>query len=224
MIIFSIIHPSRGRAIRAAATCEKWLDNYNGYNGAEYIVSIDNDERDFNKYEFLFNQFKKKYPSIVFKIVNGKNNNVVDAMNAGAKHAQGKILIGVSDDFDCFADWNLRVLESIDQDKEQALLVNQGIKEYTTNMALPIMTKKLYDRLKYIYYPLYSGMFADDDIVECCRSMGVLKTRNDLIFQHNHFINGKAVIDDTYKRHNTKQSWDLGTRILAQRRIDNFTK
>lgn len=224
MINLSIIHPSRGRAIKAAACCEKWLDNYNGYNGAEYILSIDNDEKDLPKYEFLFNQLRKKYPSIVFKTTINNNKNVVMAMNRGAEQAEGEILIGISDDFDCFTDWNLKILDAISPEKEEALLVNQGIKEYTTNMALPILTKKLYDRLKYIYYPLYSGMFADDDIVECCRSLGVLKVRNDLIFQHNHYINGKSAMDDTYRRHNTKESWDLGTRILAQRRKDNFTK
>lgn len=221
--MISIIHPSRGRALKAAATCEKWLDNYNGYNGAEYIFSLDNDDGDLKNYKLYFLKIEKQFPSIKFRYILADNKNVVDAMNKGAKIATGDLLVCISDDFDCFVNWNDALLKEADLKKEMALLVNDGINYGgKTRMALPILTKKLYDRLGYIYYPQYTGLFADDDLKEVCQKLGVLKTVQHLLFQHNHYVNGKAMMDDTYKRHNTQMSFNLGQQILAKRRAAEF--
>jgi len=224
MTKFSIIHPSRGRAIKAAATCEQWLNNYSTYTGCEYILSLDQDDApgQLSLYGSLFGKLKKTFPSIVFKIVYGVNQNVVKAMNNGAMRAEGEILVCISDDFDCFKDWDVKLSENIDVNKGEALLVNQGIDKYQRNMAIPIMTKKLYERLGYIYYPAYTGMFADDDLTEACNVLGVLKVNKDITFQHNHYTNHKAAMDATYRRHNNKASWELGQRVMERRRSQNF--
>lgn len=221
---FSIIHPSRSRCFKAAGTAEKWLSNYNGYNDAEYIVSLDESETHANKicYKGMFEKLQKHFPSIPIKLVYDNNTNVVQAMNRGAREAEGEILVCVSDDFDCPLNWNDAILKLVDVNKKVALRINQGIEKFKTNIALPILTKLLYDELGYIYYPEYSGMFCDDDLTLVCESLGVLVDAPELLFQHNHYINGRAPIDDTYRRHNNKESWELGKRILEKRKLNNF--
>jgi len=159
------------------------------------------------------------------------NNNVVDAMNAGAKIAQGDLLVCISDDFECFQNWDEELIKLIDNDI-QAIQVKDGIinekhsayyKKYRMHeyiMTLPIMTKGLYDILGYIYYPEYTGMFADNDLAEMCQAMGVLK-QSKLLFKHNHFTVTKKE-DETYKRHNNQPSWDIGQKLINERRLNNF--
>ncbi len=210
--LISIIHPSRGRPEMAFETFKKWFGNWGGNGLIQYILSIDTDDK---------SDYKNLIDSGVL-IVSNENNNVVDAMNSGAKLAAWPILVCISDDFDCPQNWDELILQNIDPEKEEALRINDTIMKFDC-MSLPIMTKKLYDKLGYIYYPKYTGLFADTDLLEQCKRMGVLKTNIDLIFPHNHYINGKAKFDATYARHNNKKSFELGKRIFDQRKLNNFT-
>ena len=206
----SLVHPSRGRAVKAKQTAIKWLTAMSEENTAEYILSIDNDDKQKNLYYQWFSKGK---------IVVGDNNNVVMAMNMGAKYATGEMIIGISDDFEPPQDWDRLLAGELDWSKDIAIRINDTITKESDNiLTLPILSKSLYNKLGYIYHPQFTGMWADNDLAEECKALGVLINRFDLIFPHNHWVNNKAVKDETYNRHNTNESWNIGTKVIEERR------
>jgi glycosyltransferase involved in cell wall biosynthesis len=221
---FSIIHPSRGRAALAHETAMRWITTAVNQS-FEYILSVDIDDPQLPVYRTLFEKTR-------FKVVVNRNSNVVQAMNYGAQFVSNDIIIGISDDMMPIDKWDEKIANEITEDV-QALQVRDGIVNKPNSayvqkygkpeliMTLPILTKQLYLKLGYIYYPAYTGMFADNDLAECCNHLGVLKQSN-LEFEHVHFTNGKTSIDNTYRRHNTKSSWILGEQIIKRRREQSY--
>lgn len=206
----SIIHPSRGRAVKARATASHWISKMSDDNEIEYILSIDHDDPQKNLYYQWFS---------IAKISVAYNTNVVQAMNAGALLSTGQIIVCISDDFEPPSHWDKLIVDNYDWSKDIAIRINDTItKEEDLILTLPILSRSLYDKLGYIYHPEFTGMWADNDLAEQCKSMGCLINRFDLVFPHNHWVNGKAVKDATYNRHNTTASWDKGVKAIEQRR------
>lgn len=212
----SIIHPSRGRPKMAIETARKWIKNASGKHEFDYVLSLDNDDIKLSEYYQKFNSF-----GATFTVRN--NNNVVDAMNAGAKIAHGEILVCISDDFDCEPGWDEFIVSQLDIEKEQALKVNDCYTEPSNLiLTMPVMTKKLYDKLGFVYYPEYSGMFADNDLAEMCSTMNVLKVNYEKKFEHLHWLFGKTERDETSYRHDNPEGWKLGDGLIQKRRANNF--
>ncbi len=219
-MIFSLIHPSRGRARQAYDTMNRWIAK-SVYKDIQYIFSLDNDDRQLNFYRSFLS---RAVGNITPEIVIDNNRNLVQAIQkVKPEMINGQIIIVVSDDFDCPQDWDKELLSAIDDREEFAIKVNDGIsKSDNPIMMLPILSKKLFDRLGYIYYPEYIGMYADNDLFEVCDKLGAMIHAPHLLFQHNHWINGKSRKDETHQRHDNPLSWSLGKKILAERRQRNF--
>lgn len=218
----SIIHPSRGRSQLAAKAAKEFIMNA-GYGVYEYILSLDNDDN-INSYHHAFRQIVSDADcSFVFTCNN--NNNVVDAMNAGAKVSEGDLLVCVSDDFEPCFDWLSKIVDLVDVTKKQAVKINDTYSKVDeVILTLPIITRPLYDELSYIYYPHYTGMFADNDLAELCELYGYLIRASHIEIKHNHYTRKRSLFDSTYKRHNNKTSWDLGQQIIRVRRLNGFSK
>jgi hypothetical protein len=226
MKTFSICHPSRQRPVQAFDTAMKWINSAHNKEGVEYVIAVDIDDPTLPIYLSLF---KGKQ----FKIIRGRSKNVVMAMNLAASHANNEIFVCVSDDFESCENWDLLIDDAIDKDK-LAIQVSDGIVnkpnasyvlKYGRNeiiMTIPILTKVLYNNLGYIYYPLYTGCFADNDLAEACNSIGCLKQMPQIEFTHKHYTNGHAPYDATYARHNTALSWKIGESLIKKRRAEGF--
>lgn len=206
----SVIHPSRNRPDKAYECFLEWSKKSN--TEFEYILSLDTDEPQKQKYCELFHN-----QTIVF----GNNSNVVEAMNNGASNSTGDILVCISDDFGCSEGWDSYILAQLDKDKEQALIVNDGHKECLM-MTIPILTKKLYNKLGYVYHPSFTGMFADNALAEICDKMGVLVKNRDLEFPHRHWLYGHYTADSTNKRHDNPEGWRIGQKVIKKLRDSNY--
>lgn len=206
--MITIIHPSRGRADKALATQERWL-KYAVDKDIQWLLSLDADDPYVPKYKSLF-----KDPLV------NNNTNLVQAVHAALPHIKGELVIVVSDDFSCPQHWDT-ILKSVYVDG-CAIYVNDGISWGRKCMTLPILSKSLVDKLGYVYYPRYTGMFVDNDLYEVCDKLKVLIPL-DVIFQHNHYTVNKSDYDATYKRHNTGNSWKYGETLIKKRRQENFS-
>lgn len=220
----SIIHPSRGRPDLAFSTAREWIANAT-HSKIQYIISIDDNDPDVKKYWNVFNDLILNEPFV--GVSQGPNQNVIDAMNMGAKYATGDLLVCISDDMHPFDCWDLEIFKLINPGIEQALIVHDGFDNHRpmpSFMPMPILTKRLYDKLGFVYFPEYTGMFADNDLYEMCDVMGVLVNGENLTFEHRHYTNPKNKVkqDATYRRHNTRTSWDIGMHLLHERRKNNF--
>jgi len=208
-MVISLIHPSRGRPEKAFVTANKWM-KYAGGAHVEHIFSLDSSDPTAGQY------------APIQKIIINDNDCVVQATNHAAKEATGDVLIYLSDDFDCFEEWAEKIVVTCRQyTGEYVLKVNDGLQDFRSEvLTIPIMSKALYNRLGYFFYPEYKSMWVDVDLFHTCNKLGVIKWHRDITFQHNHYCNGKSQRDDTYTR--SDGFWNQGKEVIAKRRKQGF--
>lgn len=217
MTRFTLIHPSRGRPHRAFNAMLKWVANCS--SPVQYILSLDRDDSARPEY---YTRYLKMPTHIEGKIIENDNRNLVDAIHKAIPLITGDCIISISDDFDCPAGWDTHLEKIIAGKESYAIRVqNTIVKARDQIITLPILSKSVIDRLGYIYYPEYTGMFADNDLYEVCERLGVVIS-SFIVFPHNHWVNKKATRDATYNRHNTTASWNHGKNLLTERRKRNF--
>jgi len=217
----TLLHPSRGRSKMAFEAVNEWSSKATNSKSIQYILSIDEDEPDRIGYEGLIGGIHGLFGQV--GIVVSKNKNVVEAANNGALLAKGGVIVLMSDDFSCCENWDTFIIENIDPEKEEALQINDGAwPEHRHILTLPIITKKLYDKLGYIYPNMYEGWGADNDLGEHCHAMGILKKNYIKPFIHRHWRLGTREKDGTDSRHDTPEKAMIGNDILTGRRKRNF--
>ena len=220
-ILLSILHPSRNRSSMAFETAKKWAEMASDKKNIQYILSIDNDEPDLRSYE-------NNYLSLIglfgkCNVVMDDNKNVVQAMNIGARMSVAEIIVGISDDFLPPENWDLHILSNIDIEKEQALQINDGLQPMNKDLlTMPIITRKLYNTLNFIYPVEFSGIYADNWLGEYCAARGILKKVSDKIYSHLHWVRGHYQKDSTNMRHDCPDGWRLGERLIAEARKNNY--
>lgn len=204
--MISLIHPSRGRPQKAYETAKKWIDSAGVQ--VEHVFSLDESD-----------PFHQSYQTIDKLIVN-PNDCVVQATNHAAKAATGDVLIYLSDDFDCFPDWGLKIEEICAKySGEYMIKVNDGLQKFHNQvLTIPIMSRPLYERLGYFFHPDYKSMWVDVDLYYT--TVNYIKLHPEVTFQHNHYSNGKAKKDDTYTR--SDGFWNQGKAVLARRKAQRF--
>lgn len=210
--MISLIHPSRGRADKAKYTHRKWIDKT--VNRVEHILSLDMNEPEPNSYIKNFGWHEDM-------IVND-NRSVVDATNHGVKRASGDILIYLSDDFDCPEDWDALIEREFEGVTTPMLLkVDDCLQNFNVGVVtIPIMNRALYEKLGYFWHPDYLSMHVDVDLFETCKKIDAIKYAPHLKFPHNHYSNGKAQHDETYKR--SEGNWNQGLEVIKRRRAQGF--
>ena len=202
---WTIIHPSRGRCQKAFEAAESCINNFDSsVDTLEYIVSIDTDDAEQTCYA------QWCVPSGITLIIND-NRSLVDACNNAAKIASGDCFLVLSDDFLTPRHWNELLKLKIDRDM-YGILVNDGISDGDI-MSLPIMSKSLYERIGYIYHPEFFSLFADNALLDVVKKLDCLIDCRHLLFEHMHYIVGKAPKDATYERENSHYAYTSGKMI-----------
>jgi glycosyltransferase involved in cell wall biosynthesis len=206
----SVIHPSRNRPERASKVFKEMISKADKPELIEYIISIDNDEtKDY-----------KNIRSGIFSPTTlvSDNRYCVGAINNGAKASTGKILMVASDDFDEWPKgWDTLIRKALKGYKCKLLKTNDGSQQWIAT--LPIMDRALYEKLGYIYNPLYKHMFCDTDLSSVCDLIGATVYRLDIIFKHNHYT--KLKNKDAINQRNDA-TWSEGEAIYLKRFKQNF--
>ena len=193
--MISIIHPSRGRAKQSFNTISKWL--HLASTEIELIVSIDNDDPQFNEYVQIYvNPFVSD------------SRSAVQAINNAAKVAKGDILMVVSDDTECFPDWDIALLKEVEGKTDWILKTQDGIQDWIITM--PVMDRAYYNRFGYIYDPDFLHMFCDTWLTVQADISG-RKITSNLKFPH---LNG-SIQDDLRKR--CDATWVQGEKTFIQK-------
>jgi len=214
---FSIIHPSRNRIQRAKKAVANAINRFNFDNGdsLEYIISIDDDDKFQKEYFEFCNQ-----NNLILTVNN--NRSMVDATNIAAKLSTGDLIILLSDDFELCDNWNVLLKNKIiDQNSLYAIHVNDGISKGDI-LSIPIISKMLYQKLGYVYHPEFFSLFADNALFDTCKILNCLIDANDILFQHHHYINNKAVYDETYQKENSKYAYESGKLLYQKLKERNF--
>ena len=206
MLKISLIHPSRNRPDQASETAKQWLSNmFSVLNLADYTLSIDSTDSKLKDYKENFIEG--------FNVIISDNNNVVEAANNGAKNCKGDILVLVSDDFECYPDWDIDLINHFTEHKNNVLKTNDGLQGWI--VTLPIMDREYYESCGYIYYPEYKHMFCDTEMTHKAELEGKLHKRMDLLFKHNHYTQGETKKDEVNDKANA--TWEHGEKIYLER-------
>jgi hypothetical protein len=205
----SIIHPSRSRGNQAASVMSQWLSKADCRDNIEYRIIVDKDDKSGFYYQYhLGNR------TLFF---DNQRGNVVDAINFGALHSNGNLLIVVSDDFDCPDHWDTLLLKALQGKSDFCVKTQDGLQ--ATLMTLPIMDRVYYERFGYIYHPDYRHMFCDQEMTAVAHMLGRAITL-PLMFPHNHYSTGKFERDAVTLRNNA--TWQQGERVFNERLKSNF--
>lgn len=207
----SLIHPSRGRSKKAKFAHDYWLLQAHGEVEIEYILSLDTDDPDGDKY------LEWVQGSANLKICSNPNKNLVQAANAGAKIATGDILILVSDDFRCPTSWDAILLANVEDKKDWIMKTQDGVQAWI--ITLPIMDREYYNRFGYIYNPDYSHLYCDTEMTHVADLLG-RKIICPAVFPHDHYsVTGSAKDAISEKADST---WAQGEQTYLQNVKNKF--
>lgn len=213
----SLLHPSRGRPEKSFKNAMHWLLLSRG--DVEIIISLDSDDKELNKYIKLYDGsvFKARQ-----KIIINDNKSVVEATNKAAELSTGDILIYLSDDFDCFFDWDKKVIKEFEYANYPLLIkVDDCLQKFLVPvLTIPMMNRQLYEKLGYFWHPEYKSMFVDCDLYETVSRMDAIKLCDYLKFEHKHVSVGKAENDETYRR--SEANWSQGQALFNKRKTLGF--
>jgi hypothetical protein len=207
----SVLHPSRGRPEQAFEAAKRWVENAD--NEFEYIVMCDYSDPVLPTYEYLF----FTYFNCSSFIWADNNHSAIEAINNAAKIATGDLFVVISDDMDCFLGWDTALLAELAGKSDFVLKTQDGIQK--TLVTLPIMDRVWYERYGYILEPGYSHMYSDQELTAVAAMTGRL-LYSDLLFEHKHYMVGKAPMDETYKR--SAATYPQGLVHFEGRRKNNF--
>lgn len=209
MKLFTIIHPSRSRAIKSYNSVCNWMRHYSGrIENLELIVSLDEDDPQLTMY-------LERYLSS--DVIVNKNKSCVEAINKAAQKATGQILIVASDDTDMTPSWNKDIMEVIEGKIDWILKTQDGIQPWIITM--PIMDRAYYNRFGYIYHPDYLHMFCDTELT-CVADITGRKITSNLLFPHKHYSVTKEQPDAINKK--ADATWAQGEKLFLERYKRNF--
>jgi hypothetical protein len=107
------------------------------------------------------------------------------------------------------------------EDRPLLLKVDDCLQKFEVPvLTIPMMNRKLYEKLGYFWHPEYKSMFVDCDLFETVKKMGALKNAKHLKFEHQHVSVGKAPDDETYR--NSAKNWEQGKALFAKRKAMGF--
>lgn len=216
---FSILHTSaRPNAWRAVY--DAWLAAADRPEDVEYILVVD-ERWGFTSEGFpLLLANDPNPPKVVW---NTGRRCYVEGVNLAAKHATGDILIVVADDqFPC-EHWDTRINWA---GGEFVVWAPTGTpSEFEREIiVMPIMSRALYEKWGYVFYPGYESMYADNDLCEHAKAEGVLiQARHLPVFPHKHFLFTPGVeLDAAYEAQNRPEAYTQGQALLESRRLNHF--
>lgn len=221
----SLLHPSRGRSDKFLSIILDWLENASGSIIIEYVLSLDYDDSEehlssyLSNYLLLHNTMKIVGLSNDANLIIGPSQFVVGAVNRAARIATGDVSIMISDDFACFKNWDIELMQSIpDASKPFVVQVSDNCTKKTDVITLPIMTKAFYDKCGYFFHPYFKSMWADNYLYSQAVKYNCLINAMHLKFTHHHFTNDNVSLrnefDNTYDRSNA--FYDEGKEIFLQ--------
>lgn len=202
----SVIHPSRNRPFEAFLAYNSWLSKAD--NKFEYILSLDNSESEIKQY---------KSWATPCDVIQSNNKTAIEAINKAAKISKGKIIIVISDDFDCPEHWDTLLLEALKDKSDFVVKTQDGIQK--TLITLPIMDRMFYNRFGYIYQPDYIHMGCDVELTAVGLMLGKF-INLPLMFTHNHYSVGKSQKDAINEKNDL--TYAHGDMILNEHRKNNF--
>lgn len=220
----SLLYTSR-RPDQVAGTVGRWLHTADTPGNLEFVFTADGDDRMTalamkHAVEFLLRNGVAgvgPFPSEV-------PGSAAKGWNLAGEKSTGDLLIAIADDFSAFPHWDTELRRTVDPEEQQeaVVLVGDGIKRDCPCATLPIITRKRYERLGYVYHPAYPSMWNDNELAEHAAEDGVLIDARTLCFEQKHYVNGKRNRDAVDAGHSSPWHFQQGRRTFEARKALHF--
>jgi len=226
----ALLHISKRRPIQAFKIFQEWENNAKDPENIGYVLSLNKDDSTVDAYIANFVPAKKRF-KFIMNISNSCNG--VQALNSAADAAfpispDIELLVSLSDDQGCPKYWDeelLKCLDGIDNFKQPIFIgVSDGIRPYGQLFPYYIANRAYYEKFGYVLYPEYDGVFADNDMTEVAKKVGLCNASH-LMFEHRHWSVGKSERDEISNQNDIKynpKGWDRNYKIYQERSKRNF--
>jgi hypothetical protein len=217
--------PTRGRPDLFRATMEKAVARLSRRQKVRFLVSIDDDDTTMKTPE-VRRFLRRLRASVDVKVVSGTSSSKVEAVNRDLTGEDFDVLVVMSDDMEPVVDG---YDEEIANDMARyfpgldgAILYDDGFQKPGDRpmpiMTLPVLGRRLYDTLGYVYHPSYVSEWCDDEMTEVVRRRGALHHAGKLIIEHRWV--GTHHADSLHRRNSAFHDRDRAN--YQQRRAAGF--
>jgi len=222
-------HISRGRPEQAFKIYNQVMNSSSKNNPITYMLSLDADDPTLATYIELF-KFKTAF-------IVQDNKCYVDAANRLYDQAiLHDIVVLPADDLYFPDNWDeeiIKVYNEVGYDKVLKVKYSWGCDDNL--LGLITAGSEFFKEFGYLVWPEYTAMFSDNDLTEWSKVHGKYVKAEHLVFPHIHPITFGAVpeelrqkyggpleFDETYRKENCKESWDIGKEVFERRKLNNF--
>ena len=211
-----IVHPSRGRVAMATEALRSILDTMTSGVPVTYYLSLDRDDPCAPAYMTLLQD-------VTGILVADNPHEVVQASNrACALLDDEDFIIANTDDYRFDQGWDQHLLDLLATLPDECLVWHPDYLNKDRLAAPQMLSRGLYRRLGYMFWPEYLSMYADADLYEAAHALGCDYPLRPMRFRHLHPAFGTRPMDETTKRTEAPEKHAQGRRVIEARRRRGF--
>lgn len=214
--------PTRNRPHKFEMTIRKYMYMAQFKDDLKFLISLDKDDKDLQKYLNIIQQFDN---TINFNVTINEPAGKIAACNIGMHLIhEWDIVILASDDMDCQKfGWDEIIRQEMLShypDLDGVLFHNDGYLGQKLN-TMCIMGRKYYEKFQYIYHPSYISLWCDNHFMEVANMLNKQTYFPECLFKHEHFSNSKNISQDALMRIN-ESFYYKDKKIYEKLKLDNF--
>lgn len=208
----TILHATRSRPAQALRVRQLWLERALT-PGHEYIFGVDEDDQ--------ATRAALAAAGARMVVVKG-GRGIVEAINAAAREATGRILIMAADDCEPPPQWDREIREALKGQLHlpRLLWTSDGYSQQPV-ITHPIMTRALYTAQGWFFCPEYAHLFCDTDLTVRAAAAGQIVDGRHIELRHQHPMFTHAAPDALHQARNNPDAWAAGLAIFRRRNPDS---
>lgn len=211
---------SRNRPEQLIKCIKAYLELAVDTTAMTWLISLDTDDDKCNSLGFIDSiRTIINEPTIVF----GASYNKIHAINRDVDYVkEWDILLNISDDqTPCVRGYDEIIRDSMPNDLDASLWFYDGAQPRINTME--IQGRNYYNRLGYIYNPIYKSFYCDNEATEVAYNLEKLIKSSQCIIRHDHPACHHATSlkhDALYERNQTY--WNADQETFYKRRANNY--
>lgn len=212
--------PTRGRKEKFFSVLERYIDFLNSPENIRFLITIDDDDPTMNT-EDVFNVLRDL--NVDYTV--GHSGTKINANNRDLNgyDYEWDIILLASDDMipqiRGYDDIIRNKMCELYPDTDGVLWFNDGFQNDKLN-TLSILGRKYYDRFKYLYYPEYKSVWADNEFMEVSKLLNKQTYIDLVIIKHEHPDWGYNSQDHIHTANHQNESYDRN--LFNSRKLNNF--
>ena len=221
-------YPTRQRPLKFFKNLINYIDTASGEHDLLIVISMDHDDLEMNNDTVKQGLETLNDEGIEIRYFYGESKGKINAINRNIPTDTWDILIATADDMEPVEDgWDNIIVQDMMKEfpnldgalnyNTDPRLDNKGADGYKTLITLPIIGRKLYTRLGYIYHPDYKSEWCDNEQTEVFESLDALRHINRRPIVHKWAEN-----QDELMASNMRIGWSVDRQTFAKRKAIGF--